>query len=523
MIIRSATFRSLILPESQSICSRCLLKLAHPAASSPWRQPFSNSATREGRPEKQVPRRAFKRDYFSAYDTIDRRLFQQSPLASVAPIADPPTQTSHDAETPAKEAVTHFAAPEEGELSGTTEELPHRRRKRLKEEAALKENQALPLDASSQLTTTASNLPPHARFRRLFATYLSLSKPRLSFLIVLTTSSAYSLYPTPEILSSATTLPQTSLSTSTLTLLFLTAGTFLSCASTNTLNMLYETKSDGKMTRTRNRPLVRKLLSPRAAVVFSVVTGAAGLTALYFGTNPTVAFLSGLNIMLYAGLYTPMKHMSALNTWVGAIVGGIPPLMGWAAAAGQTATAGHEDWRHLLFNEDGSSIGGWLLAGLLFAWQFPHFNALSHPIREEYKAAGLKMLCWTNPARNGRVALRYTLLLFPICAGLYYCGVVNGGFLVGSTVLNGWMLREAYRFWKYQGAKGSARGLFWASIWQLPLVLIGGLVFKKGIWEGVWERGLTSEEEDAEDDALDAEEAILDQAALSVEDTRKVL
>ena len=399
-----------------------------------------------------------------------------------------------------------------GELEGKIEELPHRRRKRLKQESTPSADQALPLDASSQLTTTASNLPTHARLRRLFATYLSLSKPRLSFLIVLTTTSAYSLYPTPEILSSATTLPQPSLSTSTLTLLFLTAGTFLSCASTNTLNMLYESKSDGMMTRTRNRPLVRKLLTARSAVLFSIVTGATGLTALYFGTNPTVAFLSGLNIILYAGVYTPMKHITALNTWVGAIVGGIPPLMGWAAAAGQTATAGHEDWGHLLFNDDGSSTGGWLLAALLFAWQFPHFNALSHPIREEYKAAGLKMLCWTNPGRNGRVALRYTLLLFPICAGLYYTGVVSEGFLVGSTILNGWMLREAYRFWKYQGAKGSARGLFWASIWQLPLVLIGGLVFKTGIWEGVWEQAITSEEDDIEDDneALDAEEAALE-------------
>ena len=267
-----------------------------------------------------------------------------------------------------------------------------------------------------------------------------------------------------------------------MTLVFLTSGTFLSCACANTLNMLFEPKYDALMSRTRNRPLVRNLISPRAAALFALACGTSGLLLLGFGTNPTVAGLSALNIFLYAGVYTPMKRISPANTWVGAIVGGIPPLMGWCAAAGQAATSEHHSWQDLLLSED--SLGGWALAALLFAWQFPHFMSLSHTIREDYRNAGHKMLAWTNPARNARVALRYSLAMFPICGLMYWSGYVNPGFLAISTVCNVWMTREAIRFWKNQGAGGSARGLFWASVWQLPLVLVGALVCKTGIWDG---------------------------------------
>lgn len=356
---------------------------------------------------------------------------------------------------------------------------------------------AIPPDASAQLSNFSSTLPTTS-LRRKLAAFLALTKPRLSFLILLTTTSAYGMYPISSLLTldpAMTPLP--TLSTSTLTFIYLTMGTFLSCCSANTLNMMFEPQYDALMSRTRNRPLVRGLVSRRAALLFAMGTAAAGLGLLYVGTNPTTTALSGANIFLYAFVYTPLKRISVINTWVGAVVGGIPPLMGWVAAAGQTATTGHDTWHDMLLSED--SIGGWLLGGILFAWQFPHFNALSHTIREEYKAAGYRMLCWVNPGRNARVALRYSVLMFPISIGLWYVGVVGHGFLVGSTVANGWLVREAYRFWKHQGAQGTARGLFWASIWQLPILLVGGLVTKKGLWDGVWRNLFGQPEEDEED------------------------
>lgn len=455
-------------------------------------------------------------EYFSANDLIDRGWLKNGLLA-VRRTSDRFSEkaaTTSAVETAKSEehASTVQETSQPAQVASAVVEveniLPHRRRwlqKKAQQESqptsAVGEEQ-LPLDASSRLTTAAAALPETANFRRTFTTYLSLSKPRLSFLILLTTTSAYSLYPIPDILSTTSHIADanTTLSTSTLTFLFLTSGTFLSCASANAFNMLFEPKYDALMTRTRNRPLVRGLISPRGALMFALATGLTGLALLDFGTNPTVAGLSALNIFLYGFVYTPMKRISWLNTWVGAIVGGIPPLMGWAAAAGQTATSEHHSWRDLLFSE--SSIGGWLLAGLLFAWQFPHFNSLSHTIRDDYKNAGHKMLAWMNPARNARVALRYSVAMFPLCFGLYYYNIVNPGFLVVSTGCNLWMLKEAVRFYKYQGAQGSARGLFWASVWQLPLVLVGALVCKSGIWNGFFgssEEATSIYEEDVEE------------------------
>lgn len=473
-------------------------------------------------------------DYFSANDAIDRGWLKNGLLAvrstklnkskgapslSSSSIAPAAAQFSNTSDTKVEEAelvATSKAAVVEEDL------LPHRRRWQQKksvqnatEGTPEPVEEQLPLDASSRLATTAAALPQTAVWRRKFATYLSLSKPRLSFLILLTTTSAYSLYPISEILSTTTSIADTNttLSTSTLTFLFLTTGTFLSCASANAFNMLFEPKYDALMTRTRNRPLVRKLISPRGALVFALLTGATGLTLLNFGTNPTVAGLSGLNIFLYGFVYTPMKRLSWTNTWVGAIVGGIPPLMGWAAAAGETATSEHHSWKDLLFSE--SSVGGWLLAGLLFAWQFPHFNSLSHTIRDDYRNAGHKMLAWMNPARNARVALRYSIAMFPICFGMYFAGLVNPGFLVISTGCNAWMLKEAVRFWKHQGAQGSARGLFWASVWQLPLVLVGALVCKAGLWDGFF----GGKEQVSIYEEMDDEELIpVDRETLGMED-----
>lgn len=397
--------------------------------------------------------------------------------------------------------------PAKDDLSPSTasepEDLPHRRRQKARKDAQAEAvtaesseavEQAMPPDASSVFTTVSANLPINS-LKRTLSTLLALSKPRLSFLIVLTTTSAYSLYPVPALLSpSITDTP----SLSALTLLFLTFGTSLTCASANTLNMLYEPKWDAMMSRTKNRPLVRGLISPRGALLFAVLSAAIGTGALYYGVNPTVASLAAFNIFLYAGVYTPLKRISVLNTWAGALVGGIPPLMGWAAAAGQSAT-GSGDWKELLLGYE--NLGGWLLAALLVAWQFPHFMALSWTIRHEYKNAGYKMLAWVNPGRNGRVALRYSLVMLPICVGLCATGVTEWTFAVASAPVNLWMVREAYRFWKYEGLKGSARGLFWASVWHLPAVMVLAMMEKKGMWQRVWKAvcGVPDDEEEWEE------------------------
>lgn len=360
---------------------------------------------------------------------------------------------------------------------------PHRRRRHKQSLEKENDKEFLPENASTVHADRATALP-QSSLKRLFSILLSLSKPRLSMLVVLTACSAYTLYPVPSLLSS--TLLETP-SLSPLTLLFLTTGTALCAASANTLNMLYEPKFDAQMSRTRNRPLVRKLISPGGALLFAIASGAIGVGGLYYGVNPTTAFLGALNIGLYAGVYTPLKRITVFNTWIGAIVGGIPPLMGWTAAAGQTSwhlsSSATPEWQDLLLGPD--SVGGWLLAGLLVAWQLAHFMSLSWSIRHEYKGAGYRMLCWVNPAMNGRVALRYSILCIPLCIGLCYANITEWTFAAASMPVNTWLVREAYRFWKYEGQKGSAKKLFWASVWHLPVVLVLAMVEKKGLWSRI--------------------------------------
>lgn len=483
--------------DAESVCLRCFLRLSKRTTS---RRHFSISPYRNESVTIKAP--FIPPDYFSPHRILSVSQTQSLPQEQNAK-GDTAIILSGEGISNSSPSISIIPPSILSSTPPAHHELPHRRRQRLKTEATStgEYEPLIPLDASSRLTSLSTTLP-RASVRRLFTTCLSLSKPRLSFMIVLTTAAAYSLYPVPALLLPTSTIAP---SLSTLTLIFLTAGTALCSASANAMNMLLEPDHDARMSRTRNRPIVRGLIGRKGALIFAGLAGTIGVGSLYFGVNSTVAFLGGLNIFLYAGVYTPMKRVSVLNTWVGAIVGGIPPLMGWAAAAGHSAT-GNGAWTELLFSE--ASIGGWLLAGILYAWQFPHFNALSWSIRDEYKNAGYRMMVWVNPKMNARVALRYALLLLPLCAGLSWWQITDQGFLLTSTIVNLWIVREAWRFWRREGQKGSARGLFWASVWHLPVIMVLAMAHKKGLWEGVWWRWFAAEEEMDEEDMWVREEEV---------------
>ncbi|KAJ4334877.1 Protoheme IX farnesyltransferase, mitochondrial [Didymella glomerata] len=478
MSLRPGLPRSIAGRDANTVCLQCWRKLARTPL--PPRQAFSTIPShRSGAVAVGKSRNSFSKDFFGK-NSLLKETFWQSRRELQSSIAAAKTS---GADTAQQSAATSTSTPTPTPTA-PDDVLPHRRRKRAKELAAQNpppapegtEAYPIPLDASARLADRAAS---QTSLKRLFFTYLSLSKPRLSFLVVLTATATYSLYPVPQLLSTAATATP---SLSALTLLFLTTGTALCSASANAFNMLMEPKFDAQMSRTRNRPLVRKLISTRGAVVFAVVCGITGTGALLFGVNPTTAFLGAANIVLYAGIYTPMKRMSVLNTWVGAVVGGLPPLMGWTAAASQYAHDG--TWEELLFGE--GSVGGWLAAALLFAWQFPHFNSLSWSIRDEYKNAGYRMLAWVNPRQNGRVALRYAVLMFPICIGLSLAGITDMSYMATSSAVNGWMAYKAWEFWKFDGHKGTARALFWASVWHLPVVMVLAMVQKKGLGERLY-------------------------------------
>src|SRR3990172_7600241 len=131
---------------------------------------------------------------------------------------------------------------------------------------------------------------------------------------------------------------------------------------------------DAPMLRTQSRPLVAATLTPSAALRFGLLTGALGVTTLAVLVNPWAALLALATILIYVGLYTPLKPRTTINTLVGAVVGAIPPLIGWVAAAGRLEPA------------------AWILAALLFLWQIPHFLSLAWLYRDDYARGGFAML-----------------------------------------------------------------------------------------------------------------------------------
>lgn len=320
--------------------------------------------------------------------------------------------------------------------------------------------------AKKEAAILSSSQISRADLRSLINPYLKLTKPNLTILVTLSCICSYAISPY------SVSVPE---------LMFLTVGTALCSGAANAINMGREPEFDRKMARTSARPVVRGLLTPKQSYQFAALTGSVGCSMLFFGVNPVVSLLGFTNIILYAWIYTSLKRKSILNTWVGAIVGAIPPLMGWAASSPI------------------SHPGALCLAGLLYAWQFPHFNSLSHGVAKQYKEAGYFMTAAENPRLNARVALRYSILMFPLCFGLSYFGVTDWVFQLDSAIANGWLTYLAFNFWRQQeinyasGAKPTAEGLavaglhakklFWCSVWQLPAILVLAMLHKKGQWD----------------------------------------
>lgn len=275
--------------------------------------------------------------------------------------------------------------------------------------------------------------------------YLKLSKIRLTSLVVLTTMGGYAVASAPF---------------DPATFLMASVGTGLTSCAANAINQYLEVPFDSQMSRTRNRVLVQGQLSPLHAVSFAAVSATLGVSALYFGCNPLTAALGASNLVLYTMIYTPMKRVSILNTWVGSVVGAMPPLMGWAACTGHLEPA------------------AWIMAGLLYAWQFPHFNALSWNLRPDYSRAGYRMMSVTNPGLCRRVALRYTGAIIALSCAAPWLDLTNVWFAIESAPLNGYFAYLAYQFYK-KSDSSSSRKLFRFSLIHLPALMLLLLVNKK--------------------------------------------
>ncbi|HEX7900171.1 MAG TPA: heme o synthase [Planctomycetota bacterium] len=233
----------------------------------------------------------------------------------------------------------------------------------------------------------------------------------------------------------------------------LVGGTLLSSAGAAALNMVLERRLDAKMERTKNRPLPAGRLGVAEATSFGLVLCVAGVAWLGVGTNWLVAALSAATIGSYLFLYTPLKTKSSICTLVGAVPGALPPVMGWAA----TGSMG---------------VGAWILFGILFFWQLPHFLALAWMYREDYARGGFPMLPVEEPtgASTGRQVVLQTLALLVVSLLPAGFGLAGEAYLAAALLLGAGFLGFGVAF-AAERSRARASRLFFASIAYLPLLL----------------------------------------------------
>ncbi len=234
-------------------------------------------------------------------------------------------------------------------------------------------------------------------------------------------------------------------------------------------NQLMEIEPDSRMTRTADRPLPSGRVSPGSAFAIGWLLSSFALIHLGSKVNVEAAALTALTLAVYLFLYTPLKKQSPANTLVGAVSGALPPLIGWAGAAGPTP-AGEKYFRWELLVEPGALY----LFALLFLWQLPHFLAINWMYRDEYRRGGFIMLANEDEqgVRTSRHALAYavaTLLLmfYPVQAGL----VRPAWFLPPALLLAAWLCRLALAFQK-NPERSTARKLFFSTLAYLPGALV---------------------------------------------------
>ena len=277
--------------------------------------------------------------------------------------------------------------------------------------------------------------------------YIELTKPRITWLILMSTGVGYYFGIHPGTSSDWHTRA------GLLLLVHTMLGTGLIASGTAALNQWFERTSDAQMRRTAGRPLPMGKMSAPRALWFGIVVAAAGFFDLGFGVNWLTAFLGLLTLAGYLFVYTPLKKRSHLSTVIGAVPGAMPPLMGYAASYGA-------------LNQE-----AWALFAILFIWQFPHFLAIAWMYREDYARAGIRMLPVVEPdgLSTARQIVLYASTLIPISLFPVLLGMTGKVYFVGSLILGAWFLYTGVRV-AFDRTNIRARQVLLASVIYLPLI-----------------------------------------------------
>ena len=275
--------------------------------------------------------------------------------------------------------------------------------------------------------------------------YLELTKPRITWLILVSTGVGF-YFGAPGIWS-------------WLVLVHTLLGTALIASGTAALNQWYESEADAKMRRTEHRPIPSGRISSENAMWFGVALSIGGFLELWLGANLLTAGLGLFTLITYLFVYTPLKQRSWHSTTVGAVPGAMPPLIGFAAAAGTL------------------SPDAWALYAILFLWQFPHFYAIAWMYREDYGRAGIRMLPVVEPdgESTARQILIYSTLLIPISLIPRWLHMAGDLYLAAALVLGLFFLWAGLKV-AAERTNIRARGVLLASVVYLPL-LLGMMVF----------------------------------------------
>ena len=275
--------------------------------------------------------------------------------------------------------------------------------------------------------------------------YFQLIKFTLSFMVVFSTVVSFLIAPNELFY----------VRNKVVSVLLLFVAGMLVTGSANAINQILEKKSDSLMKRTAKRPVASGRMSINEASIFAIVAGALGVFIMWKYFNFQSAMVSLFSLFLYGFIYTPLKKVNSISVLIGAIPGALPCLIGWVAAT------------------DDFSAGGWILFGIQFLWQFPHFWAIAWLAHKDYSNAGFKLLpADKGPTRFTAVqSIIYSALMIPVG----FLPIVSGmGGMVSMFILLGcnlWMVYVSVLLFIRMDAK-SARGVMFSSYFYLMIVLL---------------------------------------------------
>jgi len=301
-------------------------------------------------------------------------------------------------------------------------------------------------EAQAAVATAAPASMAVPRLSDRLGDYLELTKPRMNFLVVVTTMVGFYLARGAG---------------DWVLLLNTIVGTWMTAASAAVLNQLIERRYDALMPRTRNRPLPAGRIQPAQALTFGMVLGVGGVAYLSLGVNLLTAALGLGTLLGYLLLYTPLKRVTTLNTVIGAVPGAIPPVMGFAAVENTIPTQ------------------AWLLFAILFLWQMPHFLAIAIMYRDDYAAGGFRMLPVVDRSLHltGRMIILYTLALIPVTLLAFPLRMSGAVYVIVAAALGIAFLAFGINAMRSR-SRVDARRLFFASVIYLPLLLAAMMIDK---------------------------------------------